>query len=249
MRFKCSNCDKTFSRKANLTRHQKKENLLCEKCGKKFIFKHELLSHMKNHVPDVVVEEVRNAEDLIQSGKVEILQSAFQRRICTYSIKNNDLENLLILNFLLNELSNIILLLEDGVQKFNCCKFNLILQCIYEMPSSIERQIIGHNSKNVLITRSSNIESELYEVFKEIFSKAQEFTSTGSGWRIIGIDSIEINLVKCQPYKGGKFLKLPKKINQKRATTNIKNDDDYCFIYCIILGLDSVYGNKKFGPP
>ena len=42
-----------------------------------------------------------------------------------------------------------------------------------------------------------------------------------------------INIYQNEPIQAKGYIKLPDWINHKKATINIKNDDDKCFIYCL----------------
>jgi hypothetical protein len=44
-------------------------------------------------------------------------------------------------------------------------------------------------------------------------------------------------LIEFKQYAGNQYIKLPDIINNKKATINIKNDDDMCFKYCILYEL------------
>ena len=54
-----------------------------------------------------------------------------------------------------------------------------------------------------------------------------------SGYTINKIESIRIHYDKYNPTRAGKYIELPKWISTKKACINIKNDDDYCFKYCV----------------
>jgi hypothetical protein len=45
------------------------------------------------------------------------------------------------------------------------------------------------------------------------------------------------------PYRFGKYLELPKILKDKKSIINIKNDDDYCLLYCFGLYL-AIYHYK-----
>ncbi len=46
------------------------------------------------------------------------------------------------------------------------------------------------------------------------------------------------------PYRFGKYLELPKILKDKKSIINIKNDDDYCLLYC--FGLYLAINHYKF---
>ena len=50
---------------------------------------------------------------------------------------------------------------------------------------------------------------------------------------MIGIETIVFECVKYNPLRGAKYIETPNEIDKRRACINIRNDDDYCFKYCI----------------
>lgn len=44
--------------------------------------------------------------------------------------------------------------------------------------------------------------------------------------------------------KGSSYMKLPKEIRDKKACTNIKNNDEFCFIWSIIAKLHPLKYNR-----
>ena len=54
-----------------------------------------------------------------------------------------------------------------------------------------------------------------------------------SNLKIVGIHTIDFQIVKYNPLRGGKYIETPNEIEKRRACINIKNNDEYCFKYCI----------------
>ncbi len=55
---------------------------------------------------------------------------------------------------------------------------------------------------------------------------------------------MNIYVIMFNPYRFGKYLELPKILKDKKSIINIKNDDDYCLLYC--FGLYLAINHYKF---
>ena len=60
----------------------------------------------------------------------------------------------------------------------------------------------------------------------------------GSGWRIHSIIRLELHIVDYNPLRGETWIALPKELANKRAITNPKNEDNKCFLWCVLRALN-----------
>jgi hypothetical protein len=60
----------------------------------------------------------------------------------------------------------------------------------------------------------------------------------GSGWSVIDLLNHDLYVNKYDPLVARSYIKLPDEIQNKKATINIQNSDDKCFIYCLGRALD-----------
>jgi len=56
--------------------------------------------------------------------------------------------------------------------------------------------------------------------------------------KLLRVRAIHIHVAKINPLAGSSYKPLPKWIQNKKAIINIKNDDDKCFLYSVLCGLD-----------
>ena len=47
------------------------------------------------------------------------------------------------------------------------------------------------------------------------------------------------------PLRGSSYIELPKELKDKKAIINMKNDDDKCFLWCVLRALNPVEKNKE----
>ena len=57
--------------------------------------------------------------------------------------------------------------------------------------------------------------------------------------------SKETILKKLTNPRGSSYIELPEYLKNKKAITNIKNDDDKCFLWCVLRALNPVKKNKE----
>lgn len=75
--------------------------------------------------------------------------------------------------------------------------------------------------------------------FQEQIEENQE---KESGWALVSILRLELNLFKVDQLKAGSYIDLPSSIKRRKACVNIRNSDNKCFLYCLLayfLKLDS----------
>ena len=60
----------------------------------------------------------------------------------------------------------------------------------------------------------------------------------GSGWVLTVIESIKLHTAKWDPLNAGSYIDLPPNLKNKKAIINMKNQDDKCFLWCVLRALN-----------
>lgn len=121
--------------------------------------------------------------------------------------------------------------------------FELFVKVI--LPKDDTMEIKSFTTENKSLHQSYNFIELLHWVSETISKKVDEFQEKGSGWSLLDILYLEININKYSPLRGSCFLELPKQIKNKKACINIRNDDDYCFVWAVIAALYPVQKNAS----
>ncbi len=76
-------------------------------------------------------------------------------------------------------------------------------------------------------TITNNFDEEYEKIHEKMLENFAKFQKEGSGWKLSSIEKLEIFVTKFEPLAGkGHTTPLPKKLREKRAITNMKNDDN-----------------------
>src|SRR6266536_2705249 len=135
------------------------------------------------------------------------------------------------------------LLLHQALKKQNGIKFNIGLAIILTKPDTnnsdlMITQTFHISEKMIAITNIGEIDGAVLSVNEGIHRRIDRFTIGGSGWSVEEITRHCITIAKYKPLAARSYIPLPGGIQNKKATINIKNEDNKCFAYCLGRVLD-----------
>ncbi|XP_014299742.2 uncharacterized protein LOC106694097 [Microplitis demolitor] len=166
------------------------------------------------------------------------IESAFANRIRTGMVVNllhHDLRA-----FLQDARDLIVDKLETTLQSDGNIKANVILTCKF-IKSTANQETIEtktFNTKNEAILASTDISVWFNEfVSDRLHAKVEDFEHRDSGWSLLEIGNLALNINKYVPLHGGNgstYTDLPEDIKKKKAVINILNEDYYCFLWSVI---------------
>lgn len=96
---------------------------------------------------------------------------------------------------------------------------------------------VYHATGFSLLLPSDSINAWISERSEFLAQLLAEYVNDGSGWVFAGIVEISVNFGSYRPHKAGKYIPLPKYVQEKKACINTQNTDDKCFAYALALGL------------
>ena len=89
------------------------------------------------------------------------------------------------------------------------------------------------NSTTRIILNELDIGDFYDKAVEEIINRIARWISKGSGWTIVRIDKLYLNIVSYEPLRGRSYFPLPGELrNSKRGLINLQNDDNECFRWC-----------------
>lgn len=213
-------------------KRRKLNSIYCDLCSINVI-KRFHAAHLRTNKHKSLCCEVYSANN------IELMRTAFKSRIKSFKIKNVNKKELSIEIFLETIRPSIVLLLEEHTKIHISVKVNIEFFGLYQLVKldDIETDIKSFNTKNKIVSESTNFNEICDEWFEIIKTKSEEFNETKSGWSLLEILHLEININKHAPLRGSSYSKLPKNIAKKNAVVNVTNSDDNCFAYAIISAL------------
>ena len=88
---------------------------------------------------------------------------------------------------------------------------------------------LEETDKNELYTRMiDRIEEEIQKLEN----------AEGTGWHFVKIINLQWHIVNYTPLTGSSYIDLPKVLKDKKAIINMKNDDEKCFLWCVLRALN-----------
>ena len=122
-------------------------------------------------------------------------------------------------------------------------KAKLYLNCIMKRTDpdgfSPEKKFAFHSIGDKLILEETDpheIYQEMIDEIEEEIQKVEE--AEGSGWVFVKIIDLTLHTYKWDPLKAGSYIDLPKALKNKKAIINMKNEDDKCFMWSVLRGLN-----------
>ena len=115
-------------------------------------------------------------------------------------------------------------------------KLILTVRFTKENPATgnIDINVYSFASKIEIVTESTDL-SDLYNTMtSRIFELIQNFNNRGSGWQFDRIEHLDININPFNPLSASSYILLPKKLYEKKAIINVKNENDNeCFKWAV----------------
>lgn len=199
----------------------------CEDCG--------ITAKSLNWFNHCGEQEHKNNVNKSVGNRVNLLRSKFRTRIQAYRFLKKDI-NLNAENYLKEGKLIFKKLLNNSLADHVLIKFNLELVARYKLPSNplMSEQDIYHISEMVRLSRADDIDDVLGTQIDKIKTKMSEFQERDSGWTLIQIKWLDININKASPIPGSQHIRTPIELANKMCCINVQNTDTFCFKWSII---------------
>ena len=115
----------------------------------------------------------------------------------------------------------------------------LYLHCLMQNIESTTPVEFAFHSKDLKLVLEGTDISELYnEMADEIEEEIQKVEdSEGSGWTFVGVIKLVLHTTKWEPIYGSSYIPLDPYLANKKSIINMKNEDDKCFMWCVLRAL------------
>ena len=131
----------------------------------------------------------------------------------------------------------------DIMDKNRNIKAKLFLNCTMkrEDPDGFTKikKFAFHSVGQKVITEKTDLHEIYDEMFKEIEEEVQKVEhADGSGWVFVEVENLTLHTNIWDPIKASSYIDLPKELKNKKAIINMKNEDNKCFLWCVLRALN-----------
>ena len=115
----------------------------------------------------------------------------------------------------------------------------LYLHCLMQNIQSTTPVEFAFHSKDLKLVLEGTDISEFYnEMADEIEEEIQKVeNSEGSGYTFVKVVKLVLHVTRWEPLYGSSYIPLDPYIANKKAIINMKNEDDKCFMWCVLRAL------------
>ena len=168
--------------------------------------------------------------------------SAFNNYINQYVIDGSDIYD--GLSFLREAKRSIINVLDSNRGIKVILYFNCVM--VREGSGGVQRENFYFHSAIKIILENTDVKEVFNEMVDEIETAIQRTENAeGSGWMLESITDIKLHTAEWNPLNAGSYMELPTYLKNKKAIINMKNQDDKCFLWCVLRALNPVAKNKE----
>ena len=96
------------------------------------------------------------------------------------------------------------------------------------------------HSKGLKLILEGTDENDTYdEMVDEIMEEINKTEmAEGSGWVFVKVEKLVLHTTRWDPVNAGSYIELPPALKNKKAIINMKNQDDKCFLWCVLRALN-----------
>ena len=115
-----------------------------------------------------------------------------------------------------------------------------ILYLYVEMTQGEREVEFAFHSKGLKLILEGTDENEIYdEMVEEILEEVDKTREAeGSGWVFEKVIKLVLHTTRWEPVNAGSYIELPQALKNRKAIINMKNQDDKCFMWCVLRALN-----------
>ena len=122
-------------------------------------------------------------------------------------------------------------------------KVKLYLNCFMTKKDpdfdQITKRFAFHSIGQKIITETTNLIEVYHQMRDEIEEKIKQMDNAeGSGWVFLRVENLTLYVDIWDPLKASSYIDLPKELKNKNAIINMKNEDNKCFLWCVLRALN-----------
>ena len=195
----------------------------------------------KRSTPEVEKLKKQIAELWGEKLTVEKGKSAFGKFARQFIIRGDD--SLSPQEFFRKARGEIVLLLRQNPQTKVQCILNVeMIQNRISGEDELSDPFFSSRQKENL---GNNFIDIVEEMIREMIEAMENYNKRGSNWIFKKVIRLDVNFVRWKPLGGSAWIPLPEKLANKKAVINMKNQDDFCFKWCISRAANMVESHPE----
>ena len=209
----------------------------------------DLINYLDNNVREIpksvsprvkkLQEDIKSIYNRMKLFEVRGSNSALRNFARVYTIDGIEEDD--ALSFLQNARKNVTSVLRINRKT----KVKLILRCNMHLPRTDEINPYAFHS-DIEINLHGTDENELYDTRVErILEEIAKCMSKDSDVRFHSVIKLELHTAEYVPLRGDTWISLPKELANKKAIINMKNEDNRCFLWCVLRALNPKEHNPE----
>ena len=121
-------------------------------------------------------------------------------------------------------------------------KTKLYLNCLMSRSDPLGTIVKKFKFRSIgykIITEATDpheIYNEMVDEIEEEIQKVEQ--AEGSGWVFLEVENLTLHTDIWDPIKASSYIDLPKELKNKNAIINMKNEDNKCFLWCVLRALN-----------
>ena len=122
-------------------------------------------------------------------------------------------------------------------------KTKLYLNCLMKRKDpdgfTLIKKFKFHSIGYKIITEATDLHEIYNEMVDEIEEEIQKVEhAEGSGWVFVEVENLTLHTDIWDPLKASSYIDLPKELKNKKAIINMQNEDNKCFLWCVLRALN-----------
>lgn len=128
-------------------------------------------------------------------------------------------------------------------RQYYSIKFYIIFEVELKKMMDSAGMIFGFYTNTTTLLLGDDLDEKLLTCLDKVTNSIESFSRRGSGYIFEKITDVCLHVTQYKPISGTSFLPLPKELKLKKCLLNIKNMDEYCFMYCLLAALHPALQN------
>ena len=235
----------------NCDRHElsHKVSFRCMTCGTNYRRRDYLAKHIRTQHKSQLDKSVSGTHVLHsisptgQSGgriPEDETRQALDRAVVTKTIRPVQNDKYDILSFLVNAKPALTQYIKSRTREHGI-KWNIAVNVeFYRENREGEMQTVQPHFRSFtysLLSENAFNEHDLNQAIHKCMIGFEKYIHEDSGWILKAVLGLTVHTVLYKPLRGSAFIELPLTLKKNGTLLNIRNDDDKCFIYCVLAAV------------